>query len=171
MALRDTQELSLLLETPTGALVRDTQELVLLVTSTGSASHALIRDTQELMLLIQVIGSRQVIGGNFQDSLGNPLANGTLQIKLSCDAVSNDGAQLCAGIIVVWPLDSNGNVTAGLMLRPTSLLRAANVSVPGQGFSVYYIMTAYSAAGQLCWQSRVSMPATALNLSTLVPTP
>src|ERR1035437_7846636 len=100
MALRDTQELSVLLTAPTGALVRDTQELSLLVTSATTPG---IRDTQELVLLIQVIGFRHLVtGGNFQDSAGNPLAGGTLRIELSSDAVSVDGLQLGAGRVVFW---------------------------------------------------------------------
>jgi hypothetical protein len=64
------------------------------------------------------IGSYQPLP--FMDAAGNPIANGTMTMRLSQDAVSADGNQICAGIVVSVPLDDNG--IANTLLYGTDVL-------------------------------------------------
>jgi hypothetical protein len=82
---------------------------------------------------------RLIVNGGFQDLSGAPLALGTLTFRLVQDIV-NSNVQIGAGIVTSVLLDSNGNVNF-LSLWPAT-----------------YIVKAYSAGGQLVWQSTVVVP-------------
>jgi hypothetical protein len=69
-------------------------------------------------------------GGGFQDSLGNPLSLGTVEVTLQQDV--NVGVQICAGIKSTLQLDSDGNVAGS----------------PTLWGPVTYLMTPFSADGQ-----------------------
>jgi hypothetical protein len=81
-----------------------------------------------------------ISGGSFQDSLGNPLALGTVIVELSQDV--NIGVQLCAGLQSTLNLDASGSVTGG----------------PTLWGPVTYHMSAYSAKGQKVWRGVVVVP-------------
>lgn len=96
-----------------------------------------------LEVLVPAALRTQIIGGNFQDASGQPLANGRLEIRLSTDAMSPDG-QVSAGISATVPLGSNGSITGFASLWSTDQLDAG-------GDSVFYAVTAYSSSGLKVW--------------------
>ncbi len=51
------------------------------------------------------ISLTQLVGGSFQDSLGNLLSGGYLTLFLNNDEVVGD-AQICAGVEITVPLDA-----------------------------------------------------------------
>lgn len=67
---------------------------------------------------------------NFQDPSGAPLANGSVQLRLTQDASAQfaGGPQIAAGRVVTAQLDANGSVTVGLRatvgLFPTVMYEA-----------------------------------------------
>lgn len=81
-----------------------------------------------------------ITGGGFQDSLGNPLADGYLIFQLSQDARVAANQQVVAGYRVTIALDANGNGSGSIW--------ANDVLSPG---GTFYNVSAYSAAGQLVW--------------------
>ena len=86
----------------------------------------------------------QIIGGNFQDCAGNPLANGYLLFLLSQDGLVNGSSQVAAGREIKVILDSTGNVATS----PAQYLWPNDVITPANTF---YTVSAYTAAGQLVW--------------------
>jgi hypothetical protein len=59
----------------------------------------------------------QLIGGEYQDSEGNVLADGYLILRLNQDSVVNT-SQVCAGIDIKIQLDSDGNVASSTSTPP-----------------------------------------------------
>jgi hypothetical protein len=88
----------------------------------------------------------QVIGGAFQDSVGNLLANGSLVFKLNQDATvtASPTTQLCADYEITVPLNEYG----GIVTSPTYSFWPNDQLTPS---TTFYTVTAYSASGQLCW--------------------
>jgi hypothetical protein len=74
----------------------------------------------------------------FVEPNGQPLANGTLLIRLSQDGNANS-TNLCANICSI-ALDAQGNVTGNPLVWP-------NADITPSG--TYYILAAYSAQGEL----------------------
>lgn len=91
----------------------------------------------------------QLIGGAFQDSEGNVLANGYLKMKLSQDSQVND-SEICSGIEITIQLDSNGNVASSSSTPP-----ASNQFVWGNDqlspTNSFYRVTGYKSNGQPAW--------------------
>jgi hypothetical protein len=85
----------------------------------------------------------QLIGGQFQDSRGNVLANGYLTMKLSSDEEVNDSL-ICSGIEIRIQLDVNGSVVTS----PAQSVWGNDVLLP---VNSYYKVTGYTAAGQIAW--------------------
>jgi hypothetical protein len=79
---------------------------------------------------------------NFQDPSGAPLANGSVQLRLTQDASSEfaGGPQIAAGKIIVAQLDVDGSVTVNL--------RATEGLVP----EVNYQAQAFTEQGLPCWR-------------------
>lgn len=75
----------------------------------------------------------------FSDPLGRPLSNGMAVITLNTDVQSPNG-QLCAGLEVSVPLDSDGEMTS-----VPQVWQNASLSPTGS----VYILRAYSSAGEL----------------------
>ena len=86
----------------------------------------------------------QIVGGLFQDSEGNVLANGYLLFVLNQDGIVNTSVQVCAGYSIQVPLNSSGSVAAS----PVQNLWPTDVLTPSGNF---YMVSAYSASGQLVW--------------------
>jgi hypothetical protein len=89
----------------------------------------------------------QIIGGPFVDNLGNPIANGSLVLKLSQDAQANQGlnnVQVGSGLGVTVPLDSNGNI----ITSPNQLVWPNDVLTPA---GTFYNVSAYNQNGQRVW--------------------
>jgi len=104
---------------------------------------------------------RQVIGGNWQDSLGNDLALGYVTFQINTDATSGID-QVNAGQIVTAQLDSSGNISGTFDLWENSSLLPSNT---------VYRIKAYSSKGQLAWESENVIPSGAgpFDLGLLIP--
>ncbi len=89
------------------------------------------------------ISLTQLVGGSFQDSLGNLLSGGYLTLFLNNDEVVGD-AQICAGVEITVPLDAFGNVVSS----PGVFVYATDVMTP---INAYYRVTGYTAEGQTAW--------------------
>lgn len=83
-------------------------------------------------------GMIQLIGGEWQDSQGNPLENGFLIYKLSGDAYSPSG-QVCAGIDLKVYLDATGNIPAipAVFIWPAALLVPDDLTYDVQAYTQY----------------------------------
>ena len=108
------------------------------------------------------MAQRQIINGGFQDALGNPLNLGYLTMHLNTDAVTGTNVQICAGRVVLVPLDSSGNVSGVVLIWPNDQLTPTD--------TVYFVQ-AYSAQGQLAWQGQqlVTSGGGSFDLNTWVP--
>ena len=115
------------------------------------------------------MAANQIIGGNFVDNEGNPLANGYLLFKLNMDELveADPSIAVCSGRVIKIPLDSSGNVAASPVynLWPNADL------VDGSPTN-FYLVTAYTQFGQLVWgplpQSILSSPSP-FNIGAWVP--
>lgn len=86
----------------------------------------------------------QLIGGLFQDSEGNALANGYLKFKLSQDGAVPSVGSICAGVEVTVKLNSSGSVdtsTPQYIWGDDQILPA----------NTFYKVTGYAANGQPAW--------------------
>ena len=114
-----------------------------------------------------------IVGGQFQDSSGQPLSNGWLVFKLSHDSnvsilgislTSPSGQQVVAGIQIKMFLDNNGN------LVPNQYLWTNDVLTPSGS---YYRVTAYNSQGLQVWNSPqnffIQPYAPILDIAALVP--
>lgn len=112
-------------------------------------------------------GNLQIQGGGFQDSGGNPLANGFLTFQLSHDAqYSTGGVQITGGITQRVQLDGIGNVPTS----PATFIYSNDVLAPG---GTYYIVNAFRRDGTSAWRAtqRWTLASTTnpLSLGTVVP--
>lgn len=89
----------------------------------------------------------QLIGGSFQDSEGNVLANGYLLMHLSQDENISGVGNICSGIEIKIILDSDGNVASSTSTptAPDQLVWANDIMEP---VNAYYRVTGYTAKGQ-----------------------
>lgn len=83
-----------------------------------------------------------IIGGNFQDILGTPIANGYLLFELSDSASVNTTTKIAAGFTVKINLDGSGNVAANSSIWANDVLSPSGT---------FYHVSAYSSTGQLVW--------------------
>ncbi len=83
----------------------------------------------------------RLVGGNFQDLEGGPLALGYFTMRLNQDESVND-SQVCSGIITKVYLDSTGNCVYGQYVWGNDVMSPINS---------YYTVTVYSAEGQIVW--------------------
>jgi hypothetical protein len=102
--------------------------------------------------------AQRQITGTWQLANGAPLALGYLKIRLNTDAavLGIGGDQVTAGTIVTVALDVNGSIAGTVLLWPNDQLTPINT---------VYIIQAYSASGQKCWYSEVSIPSGAGSFS------
>lgn len=91
----------------------------------------------------------QLLGGAFQDTEGNVLANGYLKFFLNQDEVVA-GLQICSGVEIRIQLDSAGNVASSTSTPPASnqFIWATDVLLP---INAFYKVTGYTATGQIAW--------------------
>ena len=112
----------------------------------------------------------QLIGGNFQDANGNPLAFGYLTLKLSQDGNVAGVGNICSGVTITIQLDVNGNV--GSSTSPTPVANQyvwANSNI--SPINTYYKVTGYTQEGQRAFglnNQQVAAGAT-FNVGTWVP--
>ena len=97
------------------------------------------------------IAPRQIVNGGFQDPFGNPLAGGTMTMRLNTDATANSptGPQVCAGKIISVPLGATGSVVGAVEVWPNADLLPNN--------TVYKVVV-FSASGQRAWASEQVIP-------------
>lgn len=109
-----------------------------------------------------------ITGGAFADSSGNPVANGSMTLRLNVDANIASGGQVCAGITTTVPLDASGNVSGSVSVWPNDQLVPINTNLTS-----YYIVNVYTALGQLVYgpqfQQVLSSPSP-FNIGVWVPT-
>jgi|SRR5208337_304620 len=103
---------------------------------------------------------RQIVGGKFQDSAGNPLVAGYLTFRLLTDGYTGT-IQVSAGIKATVPLDSNGTISGTVYLWPNASLTPVSV----------YQVDAFTATGENVWSNQMTIPAGAgsFDLGTWVP--
>jgi hypothetical protein len=93
----------------------------------------------------------QLIGGHFQDAMGNVLAEGSLTMELVQDEqLSSSTGQVCGGIKITIPLDEEGNVfgTSGDESEPNQYVWPTDVMTPS---GASYTVWGYTAEGELAW--------------------
>lgn len=99
-------------------------------------------------------------GGSFQDAEGNLLVNGYLKFRLSQDASVND-SNICAGVEITIPLDSNANAVGGSSIWGNDVLSPINT---------FYRVTGYTHAGQPAWgPNNQTIQGSTFDLGTWVP--
>lgn len=105
---------------------------------------------------------RRVIGGDFQDSLGNPLSLGYVTFQLNTDAVTGTQKQLDAGRVVTVPLDNTGNADGSESIWCNDFMLPV---------TTVYRIKAYSEKGQLSWQSEnaILSGGATFDLGSLIP--
>jgi hypothetical protein len=86
----------------------------------------------------------QLIGGLFQDSEGNALANGYLKFKLSQDGAVAGVGSICAGVEITLTLNSSGSVD----VSTPQYLWGNDQILP---VNTFYRVTGYTAKGQPAW--------------------
>lgn len=84
----------------------------------------------------------ELIGGAFQDSKGNVLANGYLKFVLSQDCSVTGVGNIASGIAITVTLDASGNANTGQFLWGNDVL------LPQPN---YYRVTGFTSAGQPAW--------------------
>lgn len=86
----------------------------------------------------------QLIGGAFQDSEGNVLANGYLMMKLNQDELVAGVGQICSGIEIRINLTALGSVSTS----PAQLVWGNDQMSP---VNAYYRVSGFDSRGQLAW--------------------
>lgn len=92
------------------------------------------------------MAQRQIINGNFQDALGNPLALGYLKWRLNVDGTTGSNEQISAGRVTTVPLDVFGNVDGVVEIWPNDQLTPSGTT---------YTVKAFTFRGQFVWESLV----------------
>jgi hypothetical protein len=111
-----------------------------------------VRVNQEVLLLITPVSLQgnkvQIVGGPFQDALGNPLSNGYLIFQLQHDESAGTG-QIAGNISVRVPLDANGYIQ-GTVTGNAIFMWPNNVLTPA---SSTYLVWLYNASNQPAWDN------------------
>lgn len=133
--------------------VRLNQEAFEILVRSVSSSGGNVRLNQYALLCLvpSSINAAQVqlIGGPFQDPLGNALSNGYLVAKLQHDAVALNSGQILGNISVHIPLDINGFIRGTVTGAPV-FIWPNNSLLPAGGS---YLIWAYSSTNQLAWDN------------------
>lgn len=160
--------------TSAGGNVRVNQEVLEVAVKSG-VSGGNVRVNQEIILMLVPVVSQgskvQIIGGPFQDALGNPISNGYLLFQLQHDCTVLGGAGHVVGNAAVRvPLDINGNIQGTVVGSPI-FIWPNNLMSP----STNYLIWAYDASNRLVWdnpqsQQVLSSPSP-FNINAWVPGP
>lgn len=139
--------------TSAGGNTRLNQEALLLGVNSNASTLGNVRLNQEILLLLTpvVLSPQQVqiIGGPFEDALGNPLSFGYLLMQLQHDAVALNSAQIIGNAAVRIPLDAagyiQGTVTgAPILIWPNSTLLPAGTT---------YKVWAFDSSNRMVWDN------------------
>jgi hypothetical protein len=132
--------------------VRVNQAAILLGTN-GEVSPGNVRLNQLTFLFLapaELAGAKvQLIGGPFQDALGNPLSNGYLVMQLQHDAVALNTGQIVGNASVRIPLDINGYIQGTVTGAPLYIWPNDILSPSGGN----YIIWAYDSVNRLVWDN------------------
>lgn len=130
--------------------VRINQESKILGVQGLTTGNVRVNQIAKLLLVpASLEGSKvQLIGGPFQDALGDPLSNGYLLMQLQHDAVALNVGQIYGASVRV-PLDINGYIQgtvsgAAVYIWPNNLLLPATTT---------YLIWLYSSTNQLVWDN------------------
>jgi hypothetical protein len=112
----------------------------------------------------------QLIGGGFQSSDGEVLANGYLDFQLSQDGTVVDVGSIAGGVTIRIQLDSNGNVASSAS-TPAAANQYAWANANISPVNTFYKVTGYTAEGQLAYgpnNQQIGAGAT-FNVGTWIP--
>jgi hypothetical protein len=132
--------------------VRLNQEAILLGVNSNSFPGNVRLNQLALLLLTpaSLQGERvQIVGGPFQDALGNALSNGYLVMQLQHDAVALNVGQIVGNMAVHIPLDINGYIQGTVTGAPVYIW-PNNVLLPPDG---NYLIWAYDSVNRLAWDN------------------
>lgn len=138
--------------TSAGGNVRLNQETILLGVNAASFPGNVRLNQLSLLLLVPSnlnAAQVQLIGGPFQDALGNPLSNGYLIMQLLHDAVALNTGQITGNISIRVPLDINGRIQGTVGGAPVFVW--PNVALLPAGGN--YLIWAYTSTNQLAWDN------------------
>lgn len=125
----------------------------LLVAANGLTTATNTRVNQVAILLLTPVSTTasqvQLIGGPFQDALGNPLANGFLIMRLQHDAVALNTGQIVGNISIRIPLDANGKIQ-GTVSGPAVMVWPTDTLLPA---GIKYRIWAYDSSNRLAWDN------------------
>jgi hypothetical protein len=152
---------------------RINQEPLLIATPGLTAGNVRINQAALLLLVpASLVGSKvQIVGGPFQDALGNALSNGYLVFQLQHDAVALNVGQIMGNVSVRVPLDINGYIQGTVSGAPIYMW-PNNILLPAGGT---YLIWAYDSSNRLAWdnpqvQSVLSSPSP-FNVDAWIPGP
>lgn len=159
--------------TSAGGNTRLNQEVILLgVTAAAFPGNVRVNQLATLLLVPSNLSAQQVqlVGGPFQDALGNPLSNGYLVFQLQHDAVALNSGQIMGNMSVRVPLDINGRIQGTVVGAPV-FIWPNSALLPAGG---NYIIWAYDSVNKLAWdnpQIQQVGSANPFNVNTWVPGP
>lgn len=157
-----------------GGNTRLNQEAILLgVNANAYPGNVRLNQLAFLVLAPAVLqGAKvQIVGGPFQDALGNPLSNGYLLFKLQHDAVALNTGQIVGDLAIRVPLDINGYIQGTVTGSPVYIW-PNNVLLPAGGT---YSVWAYTSTNQLAWDNTqawtIASSPSPFNVNAIVPGP
>jgi len=146
----------------------------LLISANGVTSPGRTRLNQLEFLLLTPASINpievQIIGGPFQDALGNVLSNGYLLMQLQHDAVAFNTGQIVGNTAVRIPLDINGYIQGTISGAPVNIW--PNTALLPAGGN--YLIWAYNASNRLVWdnpQIQVVTSTNPFNVNVWIPGP
>jgi hypothetical protein len=146
---QETLEVAVSQATSSGGNVRLNQESLLLAIP-GSGNVRLNQLAFLVLTPASLEGSRvQLVGGPFQDALGNPLSNGYLLFMLQHDAVALNTGQILGNVSVKVPLDINGYIQGTVTGAPVYIW-PNNILLPAGGS---YLIWAYDSVNRPAWEN------------------
>jgi hypothetical protein len=149
------------------------EELLVGVPANAYPSNVRINQLALLLLVPSTLqGSKvQIIGGPFQDALGNALSNGYLVFQLQHDAVALNVGQIMGNMSVRVPLDINGYIQGTVSGAPIYVW-PNNVLLPASGT---YLIWAYDSSNRLAWDNpqiqSVNSSPSPFNVNAWIPGP
>lgn len=150
----------------------DQEALLLQVQSVSGVSRVRLDQLAMLLLVPSSLNAAQVqiIGGPFQDALGNALSNGYLLMQLQHDAVALNTGQIVGNVAVRIPLDNAGRIQGTVTGAPVLIWPNASL-LPN---NTQYKIWAYDANNRLVWdnpQVQTVGNTNPFNVNTWVPGP
>ena len=141
----------------------------------GGLTNGNVRLNQLALLLLvpaPLVGSKvQLVGGPFQDALGNPLSNGYLLMQLQHDAVALNVGQIVGQAAVQIPLDINGYIQGTVTGNPIYIWPNDILSPSGGN----YLIWAYDSGNRLVWDNpqvqQVLSTTNPFNVNVWIPIP